>query len=278
MNKTFGEFKADFDLMYNNINNASAPGFTDEEIWRIAQQSTEEVCQGVYNGTLKGIGFEVSEEVTSYIEGLTKQARFTIEGNYVVKVINDTTEYDDLKSQLYVKDGDNYVSASGDYDPTATYYIKNKLNDNITGTIMEIPQKDFHIVSCEIDDNLWFIVYESVKYKNSDTCLGGTTVGVKPVTHDSVYRIMQNPFVGRNSNYAIRLLRENEVELLSYKEEIDEYLVRYMEKSFFVSKWSYNQNGSRDYNNTHILDNINDSLYRVIVRQTVNNAKQIWAS
>lgn len=234
MNKTFGDFKADFDLLYNNINNAAAPGFTDEEIWRIAQQSTEEVCQGVYNGALKGIGFEVSEEVTSYIEGLTKQAKYTLKGE----------------------------------EPY-------NLDDTIAGTIMEIPQKDFHIVSCEIDKNLWFIVYECVKYKDSTTCFGGSTVGVKPVTHDSVYKIMQNPFVGRDSNYAIRLLRENKVELLSYKEEIEEYLVRYMEKSFFAPS---DLPISELSNNTPILTNINDSLYRVIVKQTVNNAKSIWAS
>ena len=39
MNKTFSEFKSDFDLLYNNIANAAAPGFTDEEIAQMAQMA-----------------------------------------------------------------------------------------------------------------------------------------------------------------------------------------------------------------------------------------------
>lgn len=228
MNKTFGDFKADFDLMYNNINNAAAPGFTDDEIAQIAQMSTEEVCLGVYNGTLKGEGFEVTEEVTSYINGLTQQ-------------------------KLFTEDGEN----------------KFEVNPS---TILDIPIDGFNARRCQLDDNLWFIVFESVKYKDSDTCFGGKQAGVKPITHDSAYRIMQNPFVGRNSKYALRLLLENNIELLSWQEVIGEYLVRYMTKPTFKIQWG------ETHDNTPILQELNDSLYRIIVRQTVNNAKNIWAS
>lgn len=247
MNKTFGQFKADFDLMYNNINNAAAPGFTNDEIAQLAQMSTEEVCKGVYDGTLKGEGFEVTEEVTSYINGLTQQ-------------------------KLFTEDGEN----------------KFEVNPS---TILDIPIEDFNARKCQLDDNLWFIVFESVKYKDSDTCFGGKQVGVKPITHDSAYRIMRNPFVGRNSNYVSRLLLENKVELLSWQEEIAEYLVRFMTRpTFKVALYDITINGTTkqvpwkvvdnaiDYDNTPILQELNDSLYRIIVRQTVNNAKNIWAS
>ena len=228
MNKTFSEFKSDFDLLYNNIANAAAPGFTDEEIAQMAQMATEKVCLSVYNGTLKSEGFEVTEEVTSYINGLTRQVVFTEDG-------------------------------------------ENKFEQN-PRTVLDIQgDHNFYSRVCKLDETFWFIVYESVKYKDGDDCLDGSNVAVKPITHDSLYRIMQNPFVGRTMNRVLRLLIEKRVELISYKKEIAEYLVRYMDKPDFGFSTSQDWDGK-------ILEDINDSLYRVIVEYTVNIAKNIWAS
>ena len=240
MDKTFSEFRRDFDLMYNNISNAAAPGYTDDEIWQMAQIATEKVCLSVYDGTLKANGFEVTEEVTSYINGLTKQI-----------VFQTRTE------GTSITENDN------------NYYF----NEDKSKTILDIQEEDFGFYSkiCELATDFWFIVYESVKLKESDDCFNGKTITVKPVTHDSLYRIMQNPFVGRNFNYALRLLTDNKVELITYKHEIDKYLVRYMSKPKFFT-------GELINNNDKILEDINDSLYIVIMEQTVNIAKTIWAS
>jgi len=263
MKKTFGEFKSDFDLLYNNINNAAAPGFTDAEIAQIAQRATEDVCQAVYNGTLKAEGFEVTEEVTAYINGLIKQQVFTEEG---VQAKNASGQ------PLYYTD-----STKTETTTTETDYpvIIDKFEEN-PKTVLDIQAGDtFKVRVCKLGDDkeiFWFIVYEAVKYKDGDDCLDGSNVCVKPITHDNLYRIMQNPFVGRTSNRVERLSIDNKVELLSYKKEIAEYLVRYMEKPKF--RISVSSIADSDL----ILEDINDSLYGIILKQTVNNAKSIWAS
>ena len=262
MKKTFTEFKRDFDLLYNNINNAAAPGFTDEEIAQIAQRATEDVCLAVYNGTLKAEGFEVTEEVTTYINGLIKQQVFTEEG---VQAKNSSGQL------LYYTDATKTETTT-----TATDYpVMIDMFDENPQTVLDIQADDiFKVRVCKLGDEkeiFWFIVYESVKYEDGEDCLDGKNVAVKPITHDSLYRIMQNPFVGRTVNRVLRLSIENKVELISYKKVIAEYLVRYMEKPNF---------GFEDITpqDEHILKDINDSLYGVILKQTVNNAKQIWAS
>lgn len=74
----------------------------------------------------------------------------------------------------------------------------------------------------ECPPDLWLIVYESAKQKD-------TTVEVVPITHDEYARISRNPFRRATDCRVLRLDIDGVLELISNK-EIEEYNIRYIKK------------------------------------------------
>jgi len=78
--KTTEEWLQAFNLLYNNIASDKAPGLEPYEISYFLTAAQEAVVVALYNGTL-GESFESTEEVTSYLSPLVKQAELTPETN-----------------------------------------------------------------------------------------------------------------------------------------------------------------------------------------------------
>ena len=83
----------------------------------------------------------------------------------------------------------------------------------------------------QLPSDLWFIVYEQVKYAgNENNCINGFVAEIIPITHDSYYRTIQNPFRGPSRKRVLRLDSGfNTVELVS-KYDIERYQLRYLAK------------------------------------------------
>lgn len=92
--------------------------------------------------------------------------------------------------------------------------------------------------------DLWFIVYEAIKYDTDSThensvsgCdkelvdnLGYGYTNIIPITHDDFYRTYHNPFRGATSRRALRLnVGDKTYEIVS-KFAIDKYFIRYVTK------------------------------------------------
>ena len=92
--------------------------------------------------------------------------------------------------------------------------------------IFELPKEDNKI-------KVWFKIYESVTLQdNNIKCLNNTKkdVQVIPTSHDSLNKILKNPFKQPNEKRVLRLDREGEVVELISKYNISEYLLRYISK------------------------------------------------
>ena len=80
-----------------------------------------------------------------------------------------------------------------------------------------------------IPKDVWFITYESAIIRDGK-CKDYKEVSVVPVTQDTYYKIINNPFKSSNERRALRLdTSSNTVELIS-KYQIVEYLIRYLSK------------------------------------------------
>lgn len=94
--------------------------------------------------------------------------------------------------------------------------------DKITTFSHTYPNSSFF----KIPNSCWFIVYESVVF--NDGVNPNTITVVKPLLHDNVYNIMNNPFRMPTKKRVYRLdVTENTVELIS-SEDILKYNIRYV--------------------------------------------------
>lgn len=79
--------------------------------------------------------------------------------------------------------------------------------------------------------NLMFITYEGVQFSDeSNTCVNGAYAAVYPVTQDEFWKTYKNPFRGANQRRVLRLDAANNVVELVSKNNIGDYLVRYLKK------------------------------------------------
>lgn len=81
-----------------------------------------------------------------------------------------------------------------------------------------------------LPDNVWFIVYEQVKFTSSDSCINGKTALVVPVKYNDVFKQINNPFKGPSKDRVLRLdIAGNLVELVS-NYQLGSYIIRYVKK------------------------------------------------
>ena len=99
-------------------------------------------------------------------------------------------------------------------------------SEQIEGTGVSATSKFY-----EVPDDLAFIVMEQVVLNDTSLgCYNGTTVRVRPVTHDEYERVKNNPFVGPSKRCALRLdAGEGVLEIIS-KYTIGNYTIRYVSK------------------------------------------------
>ena len=91
--------------------------------------------------------------------------------------------------------------------------------------------------------DIWFIIYESLKYVydteegTPTNCIatsvdtqGNSYTNVIPITHDDFYRTYNNPFRGATNKRALRLTAGNNLYEVISKYPIDKYYIRYVKK------------------------------------------------
>lgn len=147
-----------------------------------------------------------------------------------------------------------------------------------------------HIVENSIlyslPNNLWYTIYEEAKVTSeSDSSIIASKVLVTPVSHDTFYKIHNNPFEGANSNRVLKLNKsEYQVELVPQKGlaiDSDSYLVRYLQKPDPIIL-----SNLHDIDSTLQIDNnfeastckLNSIVHRTILLKAVELAKLVWFS
>lgn len=88
------------------------------------------------------------------------------------------------------------------------------------------PYKSYKV---ELEDTLMFIIYEQCKLGEDAQCFKDNIVSIQPITHDDVYKILQNPFRCPNNRRVLRLNIDSYIELIS-KYCISDYKVRYLKR------------------------------------------------
>lgn len=90
-----------------------------------------------------------------------------------------------------------------------------------------VPESKFY----QLPQNLMFITYEGVKFSDKDDkCINGAYAAVYPVTQDEFWKTYKNPFRGANQRRVLRLDAANNIVELVSKNNIGDYLVRYLRK------------------------------------------------
>jgi len=99
-------------------------------------------------------------------------------------------------------------------------------SEQIAGTGVSAMSKFY-----QIPEDLAFIVMEQVALNDASLgCYNGTTVLVRPVTHDEYERVKNNPFVGPSKRRALRLDAGDGVLEIVSKYTIGNYTIRYISK------------------------------------------------
>ena len=132
-------------------------------------------------------------------------------------------------------------------------------------TIKTISNKSTLYVSPQ---DLWFIVYESVKFEDGESAVD---IEVIPVTHDEYSRINKNPFRRASRNKVLRLDVGGDIELVSDR-EIKNYTIRYIEQldPIVIEDLDY---GTVKGVNTKTECKLNPALHEAILARAVQIAK-----
>lgn len=141
-----------------------------------------------------------------------------------------------------------------------------KLYDN--SYIFELPKEDDKI-------KVWFKIYESVTLQDSNIkCLNNTKkdVQVIPTSHDSLNKILKNPFKQPNEKRVLRLDREGEVVELISKYNISEYLLRYIAKPSPIILTNLTDGLTLNGENLETPCKLHPVLHKQILELAVNKA------
>lgn len=128
-----------------------------------------------------------------------------------------------------------------------------------------------------LPEDLWIITYESASIKVTSS--GGEEIRdviVKPITQDVYYSTSENPFRKDNGRRVLRLLRDNDSELISdYK--IESYLVRYISRPSPIILEDISEYGVTINGDTNRQEcRLNSVIHRQILERAVTMAKMAW--
>ena len=140
----------------------------------------------------------------------------------------------------------------------------------------ELKENDgFYHTKFSINNNLWFITYESVVTNdNTIPCYNknGKELMVIPVTQDNYYRIVRNPFRGPNDRRVLRLdVGKNKVEIVS-KYKIDSYTVKYIRQPEPIILSNLPDGLSINNKNKTSNCELNPAIHRIILDNAVKLA------
>lgn len=133
----------------------------------------------------------------------------------------------------------------------------------------------------EIPDDVWFITYESAKFKDNRLgCLDGGEAIIVPVSQDTFHKTKDNPFRGPNKTRVLRLDNNgNKVELVS-KYNLESYLIRYVSKPNPIILIDLPDRVEIDDTRTKTECELHPALHKIILERAVKSAlrsKMIYA-
>ena len=132
---------------------------------------------------------------------------------------------------LSLYNGRNSAGRSFEETEEIRRYLASLVGEN-TESPIENPQLtglDGNSKFFSLPDDLWFIVYESVKVSDGK-CGENTSLEVVPTTHDEYNRLRKNPFRGANDRRALRMDIQGDVVEIISKYDITDYYLRYLKK------------------------------------------------
>lgn len=122
-----------------------------------------------------------------------------------------------------------------------------------------------------------YIIYEHLE--TSNTCNTQNVIPVVPVTHDEFLSTLKNPFRGPSVNRALRLIKDDKIELIYQKDiTISKYTIRYIKKPspIVLKNIEVDYEPFKDYINEGNNSELPDSLHRTILIKAVQIAKSLW--
>ena len=157
----------------------------------------------------------------------------SLDFNEYEKSIFLTRAQEDIVTSFY--NGLNYTQESFENSEEIRRYLDALVKTVKTSTFITNPNSTLSVNSVlatlPLNTDVWYIVYESVDLEDSNLkCNSIQGVSVIPTKHDSLQRILKNPFKRPNERRVLRLdLTGNMVELIS-KYTISNYTLRYISK------------------------------------------------
>ena len=157
----------------------------------------------------------------------------SLDFNEYEKSIFLTRAQEDIVTSFY--NGLNYTQESFENSEEIRRYLDALVKTVKTSTFITNSNSTLSVNSVlatlPLNTDVWYIVYESVDLEDSNLkCNSIQGVSVIPTKHDSLQRILKNPFKRPNERRVLRLdLTGNMVELIS-KYTISNYTLRYISK------------------------------------------------
>lgn len=157
----------------------------------------------------------------------------SLDFNEYEKSIFLTRAQEDIVTSFY--NGLNYTQESFENSEEIRRYLDALVKTVKTSTFITNPNSTLSVNSVlatlPLNTDVWYIVYESVDLEDSNLkCNSIQGLSVIPTKHDSLQRILKNPFKRPNERRVLRLdLTGNVVELIS-KYTISNYTLRYISK------------------------------------------------
>lgn len=205
--------------------------------------------------------------------------------NYDNKQPIDTVQFDEYEKSLFLTQAQEALiiglydgTANGDSFETSEkqrVYLQELVREQIIDVQPLAEGVTNYSKLATLPEDIWFSIYEDIKFEDTTLgCMDNTRAIIKPVTHDTVYTFLRNPFKGSNKRRVLRLsISGASVELIS-KYNITNYYVRYLtrpEPIILVDlTGSENNIGGRQLPNECKL---NSSLHRAILEKAVSIAR-----
>lgn len=154
--------------------------------------------------------------------------------------------------------------------------LKNITIDDPTKIVSKLPDEYIHYeVEINMED-LWFIVFESVILSDKCPCINGKKILVKPVSYDSYWSILRNPFKGPNQNRVLRVDRgQRLIELIS-KYDILEYTLEFLKQPKPIILDILTDGLSINGESKATECELPEVMHRGILLRAVQLAKSVW--
>lgn len=125
----------------------------------------------------------------------------------------------------------------------------------------------------KLEDDVWYITYESIDLVKDSYCKDSNTIRVIPVRQDELHRIKDNPFKRPNKRKAIRLDAAGGIVEIISAYPVDNYLVRYVRKPKPIILIQLEDGLSIDNIQEVTECELSNSLHQLILERAVQLAK-----